>query len=107
MDYDARVVQINNKLRKLLYDELRQEYNSGYRVFEKDIALKKFKCYECAFQDYLNLNGLSGYPCIACKDRPDRNKDKSEFMQDLTEEERERQHKISLDEEQNKGKFDF
>jgi hypothetical protein len=107
MEYNETIKAINSKIRKIISAEIRHEYNSSIRIFGKNKELKKYKCYECAFQDYLNLAGASCYPCCECKDRPTRKNDKSEFMEDMTDEQREHQQKLNIEEEQGKGKFNF
>jgi len=100
------IKEITRKINEYMKAELSMGYNSSKRIFGKDEDLKKYKCYQCAMQDFMHETSPN-YPCSICKDRPTRKNDKSEFIPDLPDEIREevsRQHK---NEETGKGKYKY
>lgn len=102
-----KAVEITKNINNILARRAKTEINKGTRTFGKDKDLKKFKCYECVFQDNFPLASIPWYPCDICSDRPTRKKDKSQFLQDYTEEQRQKHSQDALDEQENKGKFNF
>ena len=79
----------------------------GVRIFGKEEGLEKYKCKDCLYQDDSPLKEPYGYACSVCKDRPTRKNDKSEFIQDFTDEERKRISKEHKDEEEGIGKYNY
>lgn len=55
----------------------------------KNDGNKNQKCYNCLFNN-LGMFDKFSYSCLTCKDRPDRYKDKSEFIEDMTDETKEK-----------------
>jgi len=83
------------------------ELNKSVRILLKDKRLEKFKCGGCLFQDHNPIDHPDALECCTCKDRPNRNKDRSNFVEDFTDEQRERQHQLNIEEQERKGKFDY
>ena len=79
----------------------------GKRIFGKDKEIARYKCKDCLYQDDSPLKEPYGYACSVCKDRPTRKNDKSEFVQDFTDEERERISKQHKEEEERNGLFNY
>lgn len=75
-------------------------------MFENE-KLKNYKCWKCLYRGNDPLNFPLLTPCDVCKDRPNRNKDKSEFYPDLTDEEKAEIRKNEIKIEQRQGKYQY
>jgi len=71
------------------------------------MELNKHKCGKCLFYANDPLEAPHLYPCDICKDRPNRDKDKSWFVVDFTDEQKAEQNRKALEEEKRQGKFDY
>ena len=54
--------------------------------FGKDERYKEMKCYNCLFLENNCLDNKNIDPCCTCHDRPNRKKDKSEFVEEIPKE---------------------
>lgn len=80
----------------------------GRFIFGEDERLKGTKCIDCFWRDIDPINHAEmSINCSVCKDRPNRNKDKSQYLKDFDGEYYKQENLKSLAKENGKDEFDY
>ena len=69
--------------------------------------IKHTRCRDCLFKENDPFFYPPLHPCDICRDRPTRNKDASQYIPELSAEEKERKRIESEEQQKRKGIYDY